>query len=59
MARDTELIQRRNAAIRKDYDQLRGERKGKVRKYTTAYVVHMLAERYYLSTRTIEKVLWG
>lgn len=59
MARDTQLILRRNAAIRKDYEQLRGAMKGKVRKYTTAYVVHMLSEKYYLSSRTIEKVLWG
>ncbi len=58
MARETALRDKRNAAIRKEYDRLREVREGRSRKYTADYIVTMLSERFFLSERTIEDIVW-
>lgn len=59
MKRDVNLRERRDADIRKDYDRLRAERKGRAPKYTVEYVIHWLSQRYYLSVVTIERVVYA
>jgi hypothetical protein len=60
MARNAELVQRRNKAIRADFEKLRGIRNDKgLRKYTYEYAVYMLSEKYYIAQGTIEHIIDG
>ncbi|MCW5900474.1 MAG: hypothetical protein KIT10_14515 [Flavobacteriales bacterium] len=58
MARNNDLIARRNAQIRKDYEKLRSAKQGRKPKFTAEYVISLLSERYYLSERRIEDLVW-
>jgi hypothetical protein len=51
MQRNKELMQRRNADIRKDYDAMR-------KRLKFEFVIYKLSEKYYLSTGTIEHILF-
>lgn len=59
MNRNTTLMEKRNAAIRRDYDRMRSRKERGRIKYTVEYVIYRLSEKYYLSTRTIEKIIYG
>lgn len=59
MARNPGITKRRNAAIVQEYERLRAMRVGRGRKYTPAYIVAQLSERFYLSERTIEDIVWA
>lgn len=60
MARSSDLIKRRNDAIRKDYERLRGMRNsGGKRKYTAEHVIYLLSEKYYIATGTIGHIVEG
>lgn len=59
MGRSKELITKRNLAIRKDYERLRAAKQGRVPKYTAGYVISLLAEKYYLTERRIEDLVWA
>lgn len=58
MARNPEVTRRRNAEIVKEYERLRAMRVGRGRKYTPAYIVSQLSDKFYLSERTIEDIVW-
>ncbi|MBL7954421.1 MAG: hypothetical protein JNJ91_05245 [Flavobacteriales bacterium] len=58
MARNPEITKRRNAEIVKEYDRLRSIRVGRARKYTPDYCITQLAEKFFLSERTIEDIVW-
>lgn len=49
--RNKEIMARRNADIRKDYEAMR-------KKLKAEYAIYKLAEKYYLSTHTIEHILF-
>lgn len=59
MARHTELIAKRNVDLKKDYERLRRMRDGRQPKYTADYVITTLSEKYYISERTVEDIVWG
>lgn len=59
MARHNDLIARRNADLLKDYERLRAVKEGRKPKYTADYVITMLSERYYLSERRVEDIVWA
>ena len=57
MARNRELIDRRNATIKKEYKKLLSvEHKGK-RKYTYDYVLEILSEKYFLTPDYISQII--
>lgn len=58
MARDTDLINRRNADILREFARLRGLRVGRARKYTAEYVITKLSETFYLSESRIEAIVY-
>ena len=57
MARHTDLIARRNADIRRDYERLltRCRSNGQAR---LPAIMRLLQRRYYLSERTIADIIW-
>jgi archaellum biogenesis protein FlaJ (TadC family) len=55
MARDTELLEKRNADIEKEYVRL----SKKFPHYKDEYVFKMLEEKFYLTTVTILAILSG
>jgi hypothetical protein len=59
MGRSKDLITKRNAAIRKDYERLRQAKDGRKPKYTADYVVTLLAEKYFLSERRVEDLVYA
>lgn len=59
MARDTALLKSRDQAIRKDFDRMRSARVDGKRKYTAEYIIWQLSQGYYLSEKTIERVVYG
>lgn len=60
MARDTELLKLRDKHIRNDFDRLSGQRtKEGRRKYTVEYVIWQLSRSYYLSEKTVERVVYS
>lgn len=58
MARQSDLIKRRNADILKEYDRLRRIKVGRARKHTTEYIIAKLGEMFYLSERRVEDIVW-
>lgn len=58
MARDTALLKSRDQAIRKDFDRLRGTRVDGKRKYTAEYIIWQLSQSYYLSEKTVERIVY-
>lgn len=58
MARNPELIKRRNAKMVARYEALRAVRVGRTRKYTASFVISKLAEEFDLSERTVEDIVW-
>lgn len=59
MARDPVLTTRRNADIRKEYERLRAQRIGRRPKHTVEYILWQLHERFYLSVRQIERIVYA
>lgn len=59
MARDTELTKRRNADMRKEYERLRSQRIGRRAKYTVEFILFTLHEKYYLSIRQVERIVYA
>ncbi len=59
MARDTELTKRRNADIRKEYERMRAQRIGRRPKHTVEFILFTLHEKYYLSIRQIERIVYA
>ena len=58
MARNTELIKRRNEEMIDKYEKLRATKEGRKRKYTADHIITKLAELYHLSERTVEDIVW-
>lgn len=58
MARNPEITKRRNAEIVKEYDRLRAVRVGRARKHTADHCITLLAEKFFLTERTIEDIVW-
>lgn len=54
MARNRELIEKRNEAIRERYQQLR---RGKCVHWRTEPIYELLSEEFFLSVRRIEAIL--
>jgi len=55
MARDKTLIQKRNQDIRREYISLQK----KYPRWRDIEIRKLLAEKYYLSLRTIEGIIWN
>lgn len=51
-------IERRNKNIKEDFIKLSNERYGKHKKYTNDAIMLKLADKYYLSERTIEDIVF-
>ncbi len=54
-----ERIIKRNEKIVKEYLKMRDKKKYGVRIYTDEYIFSVLAEKYALSPRTIEGIVFG
>jgi hypothetical protein len=60
MARDPELLKLRDKRIREVFDRMRAKRSGGKRMYTSEYIVHHIStEHVFISTRVIERVIYG
>lgn len=59
MARDKELIEKRDKDIRKEYERLRAVRLGRRPKHTVEFILWTLHERYYLSVRQVERIVYS
>lgn len=59
MARDPHLTARRNADIRKEYERMRALRIGRRPKHTVEFILWSLHERFYLSIRQIERIVYA
>jgi len=57
--RNSELRQARDEEIKKLFDELRNARKCGVRKYTQQYRFHKSAQKFYLSHRTLENIVYS
>lgn len=55
--RDTTINLHR--AIQDDFDKLSSVKEFGVPKYTTAYIMHKLANKYFRSAKTIENIVFG
>lgn len=44
--------------IREDYKKIKDKKKWGVQIYTSQYVIHMLAEKYFKSPKTIENIVF-
>jgi hypothetical protein len=59
MARDKELIEKRDADIRKEYERMRAMRIGRRPKHTVEFILWTIHERYYLSIRQVERIVYS
>lgn len=59
MARDKELITKRNKDIRKEYERMRAMRIGRRPKHTVEFILWTIHERHYLSIRQVERIVYG
>jgi cystathionine beta-lyase family protein involved in aluminum resistance len=59
MARDTELQQKLIEDVKKAFNELDSIREYGVKKFTTAYCVNKVAEKFYRSPKTIEGYIYG
>lgn len=55
--RRMQRIQRRNEAIRDEYEKLSSMRVGRARKYSDDAMFIMIADKFYLSEKTVEDIL--
>ena len=51
-------LERRNEKIRRRFENLSGQKKGGRRIYTNEYIIHRIADEFYLAERTIESILF-
>ena len=58
MAVSKSNIQRKYDQIRKRYMEMKAVRVNGVQKYTSAYIISILANEFYLEAATIENIIW-
>lgn len=58
MATNRELLAKRNADIRADYEKMRDRRVNGRRVHKAEYIMQMLSERYYLAIATLENIVY-
>jgi len=58
MARSPILIDERNKRIQQRFETLRDERDQGARKFTPEYCVLRIAQEFYLSPRTVERIVY-
>lgn len=51
--------ERKYADIRKRYNYLKNVKENGVQKFTSAYIMSVLAHEFYLETSTIENIVWS
>lgn len=51
------LTEARNRAIVREFERLCGVREGGVQKYSYAYILKKLTDRFFLSAATLEKII--
>ena len=56
--RDPELLAARNKEIREIFKKMQEEREFGVRKYRSEYIVAKLSQKFYLSTYTIDGIVF-
>lgn len=59
MPRDPELIDKRNNAIRQEFEKLTSIREYGVRKYHHEYCLARLANTYFLARHTVERIIYS
>lgn len=60
MARDAELLKLRDARIRLLYEKMRSKKGNNGRRlHTTEYILREIAGDVFITTRSIERVLYG
>lgn len=52
-------LEKRNDKIRRRFENLSGRKKSGKRIYATEYIIHLIADEFYLSERTIEAILFN
>lgn len=50
--------ERKYQAIQNEYQHLLSVKENGIRKFTTGYIIYTLAQKYYLSERQIENIVW-
>lgn len=59
MARDKELLEARNAKVRKMFNSLRAQKSGRgKRMYSVEQVLYRIANEMFISERTIERIIY-
>ncbi|CAA0248323.1 hypothetical protein [Tenacibaculum maritimum] len=58
MAADKELTQKKYLDIRKDFEKWKNKKYKNVCIYAESYIYMKLSEKFYLSTRTIENIVY-
>ncbi|MFN8238618.1 MAG: hypothetical protein U0T77_10660 [Chitinophagales bacterium] len=51
--------QRKYQAIRKRYNELKSIKVNGVQKYTSAYIISVVAEQFFLNASTVENIVWS
>lgn len=54
-----ELTQKFYSDVQKEYKRLKGKKKMGIPFYSEAYILALLAEKFYRSPKTIENILYG
>lgn len=60
MARDRDLTEARNKAIKEAFEKLRAKRGARNRRlHSVEHILYLLSQQYYLSERTLERIIYG
>lgn len=51
-------VKRKHSHIRKRYNEMKAIQDKGVQKFTSAYIIRLLADEFYLQAVTIENIVW-